>query len=126
MAKKSTTTAQATTATATGDPNKAQAIRDYHAGHPNAKPADVVKALAAQGVEVTAGRVSAVLRGNGGQKVDVEQIKRAAEFVKGYKGKVEDAVAAINAVGRFVDDCGSAEKAVKAIEAFRAVAQYVS
>ena len=86
-----------------------------------------MKALAAQGVEVTAGRVSAVLRsGNGGQKVDVEQIKRAAEFVKGYKGKVEDAVAAINAVGRFVDDCGSAEKAVKAIEAFRAVAQYVS
>ena len=43
---------------------------------------------------MNAGRVSGVLRGNGG-KVDVETIKKAAAFVGGYDGKMEDALKAI-------------------------------
>ena len=55
---------------------------------------------------MNAGRVSGVLRGNGG-KVDVETIRKAAEFVSGFDGKIEDAVKAVATVGGFVEACGS-------------------
>lgn len=41
-------------------PNKSQAIRDYYAANPKAKPLEVSAALAKQGIHVTAGFVSTV------------------------------------------------------------------
>jgi len=100
--------------------SKAQAIRDYHRDNPDAGPKEIVVALTKQGVEVNAGRVSSVLRG-GGNKVDVETIKAAAQFVAGYDGKLEDALAAVSSVGGFVEKCGGASRAKGALEAYEAV-----
>jgi hypothetical protein len=44
----------------TSGPNKSQAIRDYYASHPDAKPKQVVEALANQGVDVSAAFVSTI------------------------------------------------------------------
>lgn len=108
--------------------NKAQAIRDYSAKHPNDGPAAVVKALAAQGVDVTASRVSTVLRGGSTKKkngsVDVDTIKKAAEFVKAH-GDVDEALKAIEQVGEFITECGNAKKATAALEAYKAMAEVI-
>lgn len=132
MAKRTTTpatvNAPATTATANGknENSKAKAIRAYKAGHPDAGPKEIAEALGKDGVEVTAGRVSAVLRsGTASSKVDVDTIKRAAEFLRTFNGKVEEAVKAIDSVGQYVVACGGAEKAKAAIEAYQAVAALV-
>ncbi|NQT14367.1 MAG: hypothetical protein HQ582_16550, partial [Planctomycetes bacterium] len=75
-----------------GAVSKAQAIRDYHAEHPDAGPTEIAEALAKKGIEVNAGRVSGVLRsGTSRSKVDVETVKLAAEFVGQYKGSIEEA-----------------------------------
>lgn len=44
----------------TSGPNKSQAIRDYYAANPDAKPKAVVEALAAKGVVVTPAFVSTI------------------------------------------------------------------
>ncbi len=44
----------------TNGPNKSQAIRDYYAANPEAKPKQVVEALAAQGVDVSPAFVSTI------------------------------------------------------------------
>lgn len=41
-----------------GGPNKSAAIRDYYDAHPNAMPKDVVEALQAEGIDVSAQFVS--------------------------------------------------------------------
>ncbi len=43
-----------------GGPNKSQAIREYYAANPEAKPKAVVEALAAQGIVVSAAFVSTI------------------------------------------------------------------
>ena len=106
--------------------SKAEAIRQYKAAHPEAKAKEIAAALTQQGVEVTAGRVSSVLRGPSGRnKVDVETIRKASVFVQQYPGKLDEAVSAIEAVGQFIAECGGAEKAKAALEAFRAVSEAV-
>ncbi|MEZ6148326.1 MAG: hypothetical protein R3B91_23415, partial [Planctomycetaceae bacterium] len=73
--------------------------------------------------DVTAGRVSAVLRGpsNDSGKVDVETIKRASTFAAEFKD-IGTALHAIDQVGRFIDACGSSTKAKTALETYQAVA----
>ena len=123
MAKKQTTRKSTP---ATPAVSKAQAVRDYHAEHPELGPSEISEALTKKGVEVTAGRVSGVLRsGTSRGRVDVDTIKRAAEFVGQYKGKLADAVKAIETVGGFVESCGGAEKAKAALEAYEAVVAVV-
>lgn len=122
MAKSNTTQAAPQNANSA---NKAKAIRDYKATNPNATPSEIAKALAGQGVAVNASRVSTVL-GNGKKRekaLDVDTIKEAAAFVKQYRGKTEDAIKAIDAVGGFVEKCGSASNAKKAIETYVALAE---
>jgi hypothetical protein len=120
MAKRNTTTRT----NGNGGTSKAEAVRQYHKEHPDAGPKEIAEALTKKGVEVTAGRVSAVLR-SGGSKVDVDTIKRAAEFVANYKGSIKDALKAIETVGGFVEACGGADKAKAALEAYEAVAAAV-
>jgi hypothetical protein len=128
MAKKNTTSQAPVVAanTTTNGANKADAIRQYHAANPTAKPTEIAKALSAQGIEVNASRVSTVL--NGGKRrggVQVETVKAAAAFVKAYGGKLESAVDAIKAVGSFVETCGSADDALAALEAYKELAAAV-
>ena len=52
----------------TSGPNKSQAIRDYYAANPEAKPKQVVEALAAQGIEVSAAFVSTIKSTSKGDK----------------------------------------------------------
>jgi len=109
-----------------GTVSKAEAIRQYKAEHPDLGPKEIAAALTKQGVEVTAGRVSAVLRsGTSRNRVDVDTIRRAAEFVTNYKGSIQDALKAIATVGQFVEQCGGADKAKAALEAYEAVAAAV-
>ena len=110
-----------------GTVSKAEAIRQYKAAHPEAKAKEIAAALTEQGVEVTAGRVSSVLRGGTSRnKVDVETIRKASVFVQQYPGKLDEAVSAIEAVGQFIAECGGAEKAKAALEAYKAVAEVVN
>ena len=119
MAKK-TATAPAPAAPETK--SKARIIKEYHKAHPEAKPAEIAKALDAQGVKVSSGRVSNVLA-RSKPRIDVEQIKSAGRFLKSYKGKVEDAAAAIASVGDYIESCGSPLAALAALEAYQAVAE---
>lgn len=105
--------------------SKADAIRAYYKEHPELGPKDIAAALVKQGVDVTAGSVSGVLRTGMSRKVDVDTIKRAAEFVGQYEGKLADAVKAIDAVGGFIESCGNAEKAKAALEAYETVVAVV-
>ena len=87
---------------------------------------EIGEPLTKQGVEVNPGRVSAVL-GTGTSKgqVDVETVKLAADFVRQYDGSIKDAVAAIDTVGGFVEQCGGAAKAKAALEVLELVAAAV-
>lgn len=73
-----------------------------------------------QGVDVTASRVSTVLRGGSTTKkngsVDVDTIKKAAEFVKAHSD-VDEALKEIKQVGEFITKCGNDKKALAALEA---------
>ena len=59
MAKRNT---QTRTRESNGGASKAEAVRQFEAPHPDAGAKEIGQALTEQGVEVTAGRVSAVLR----------------------------------------------------------------
>lgn len=104
--------------------SKAEAVRQFKAEHPDLGPKEIAEALTKKGVEVTAGRVSAVLR-SGGSKVDVATIRKASAFVQSYTGKLDEALRAIEAVGQFIAECGGPEKARSALEACRAVVEVV-
>ncbi len=121
MAKKTTTRRNTTT-----DINKAEAIRNYHAEHTDAGPSEIAKALGDQGIEVTASRVSTVLRGprkSGG--LDVDRLKIAADFAKSYDGSAADAKEAIEKLGSFIEQCGGTKKALEALDAYQAVAEAI-
>ncbi len=115
MAKKS-----GSTATTNGTANKAQAIRDYAAANPTAKPSEISKALKSQGIDVEPGRVSGVLNAKGrGRGVSVDAIKLVSAFVKQFNGKLADAEQAIQKVGKFVEECGGADDALAALASFK-------
>lgn len=125
MAKKATTRRSTTTATS-ADINKAEAIRSYHAEHTDAGPSEIAKALGDQGIEVTASRVSTVLRGprkSGG--LDVDRLKVAADFAKAYDGSAAEAKEAIEKLGSFIEQCGGTKKALEALDAYQAVAEAI-
>lgn len=72
--------------------------------------------------------ITAILAGNlialgKPPKVDVAQIKLAAEFVTNNGGDIENAIASIEYVGEFITRCGNAAKAKAALEAYQSVAQ---
>jgi hypothetical protein len=134
MAKRSTTTRTTNDRHAEVNAvsqNKADAIRAYKAEHPEARPADIVRGLAEQGVEVTASRVSTVL-GNGSARrrtsklTPAEQVRAASEFVSAYSSTDPlDAEEAIKAVGAFVERCGGSDAALEALAMYRELSAIV-
>ena len=101
---------------------KSQMIRDWFDANPNGTAVQCVKAMAEQGVEVGSAHCQQILsKRKAGGKIDVSTIKVAAEFV-GTHGDIEAAIEAIDAVGDFIKQCGSPEKAKAALETYRAVA----
>jgi hypothetical protein len=126
MAKKNTTAAAVAPAATNGnaEQNRSKMIRDYAAANPNAKVAEIIAGVKKEhSVEVSSSLVSSVLsRGSASSKVDVDSIKMAASFIKGFKGGISEAKAAIETVGGFVEECGSASKAVAALDAYEALA----
>jgi hypothetical protein len=117
MARKQSSTQTPATETV----SKAEAVRRYHAEHPDEGPRAISEGLKKQGIDVTPGRVSGVLRQGSGGRVDVETIKAAGAFVAGFDGSIDEAVASISTVGEFVEKCGGAQKAKTALEAFKGV-----
>lgn len=123
MARKNSTAVATAPVAAPAEINKAQAVRDYHAANPTATPADISKALAANGIEVSSGRVSNLLRkASAGPKLNVDQLKAAAAFVKEADSEMDDIIDAVKSVGKFVSDMGSVEAALAALETYKAVA----
>lgn len=128
MAKKATTPRTNNTTAAPADINKADAIRKYHAENPEAGPSAIAEALNAQGITVTASRVSTVLRGGKKSRkggLDVDRLKIAADFAKSYEGSAEEAKAAIEKLAKFIDECGGASNALEALDAYQAVADAI-
>lgn len=119
-------TNKTTTAAPTTTKSKADAIRDWFESNPEGTATQCAKALAEQGIEVGSGHCQQILNkrrgGSSGGKVDVAQIKLAAEFVEANGGDVENAVASIEYVGGFITKCGNAAKAKAALEAYQSVA----
>ncbi len=108
--------------------NRSQMIRDYHSANPNAGPSEIARALSTDGMKISAALVGQVLNGRSKKSkgMDVNTIKAAASFVKAYKGKVEDAAAAIESVGQFIDACGSSEAAREALTTFKEVSSVIA
>ena len=107
--------------------NKADAIRDWFKENPQGTAVQCQKALAEQGIEVGSGHCQQILnKSKSGGKVDVAQIKLAAEFVGNNGGDIENALASIEYVGTFISACGSPVKAKAALEAYQSVAAVLS
>ncbi|MGV3485606.1 MAG: hypothetical protein ACO1RT_14415, partial [Planctomycetaceae bacterium] len=51
-----------------GGPNKSQAIRDYYAAHPNAKPKEISAELKKAGIDVTPAFISTIRSTSMGKK----------------------------------------------------------
>lgn len=123
MAKKHPVAVRPAAAANGSETNRSQLIRNYAAANPTATPKQIVESLTADGHDVSSSLVSSVLsRGGSSGKVDVDSIKTAAAFVKANGGKIADAKKAIEAVGTFIDECGSASKATAALDAYEALA----
>ena len=104
--------------------SKAEAVRKAHEEHPQWTHKRISTELARVGVELTPGRVSAVLRGPSNDKVDVGTIKQASEFARAFKD-IAAALKAIEQVGGFIDQCGGSQKAKAALETYQAVSAAV-
>lgn len=105
---------------------KSDAIRDWFKSNPEGTAVQCQKALAEQGIEVGSGHCQQILnKSKSGGKVDVAQIRLAADFVKTH-GDIEAAIEAIDAVGGFIKSCGSPEKAKAALEAYQSVASVLA
>lgn len=106
-------------------PSKSDLIRDYHAKNPNAGPSEIAKALSTDTNKFSAALVGQVINGraNNGKAskggLNVEMIKAASAFVKSYEGNIEDAAAAIESVGQFIDACGGSQEALQALTTFK-------
>jgi hypothetical protein len=121
--KNNATTAAAKTTVADAEQNRSQAIREFKASNPNAKQSEIVAGLKKQGVEVTSSLVSSVLRrGTSSDRVNVNSIKEAATFIRGFKGGIDEAKKAIETVGQFVETSGGASEALAALDAYAALA----
>jgi hypothetical protein len=119
----------------TSGPNKSQAIRDYYAANPDAKPKAVVEALAAKGVVVTPAFVSTIkstsinkspktAKGKRGPKPGASVKAPKAAAVKPAAAKSGGAVSLdtlIKAKG-LVKELGGIESAMNALAALKRLA----
>lgn len=86
--------------------NKSKEIRDYHAAHPTAAPAEIAAALKTNGVKVSGQFVSTVLsnarkgKGTGkrGRKAAEPAATRPVKVIKVTKAKFADSVRAIRLI----------------------------
>jgi len=102
--------------------NKSQAIRDYMAAHPRAKPKAVAAALVEQGVQVTPMFVSAVktnAKKQGRQKVRGAARRPGLQSVGGATTSLS--IDHLVAAKRFVDSVGGVARARAAMEAVELV-----
>jgi len=115
-----------------GGPNKSQAIRDYYAAHPNAKPKEISAELKKAGVDVTPAFISTIRSTSIGKKkkttktssakapakaaskkaapaavksgvsVSIESLLKAKSMVKELGG-IDNAIATLSALKRLAD-----------------------
>jgi len=97
--------------------NKSQAVRDYHASHPDEGPTAISRALAKQGIEVRVPQVSNVLTAD--KKKGKKKVKRNKQAAPG-KSAADAAGETVNLddllrAQQFVDQVGGAESARRLI-----------
>jgi len=112
-------------------PNKSQAIRDYYAAHPSAKPKEIAAELKKQGVDVTPAFISTIrsttmkkkkkttktasvkpasvksaakspVKATGSVALSIESLLKAKGLVKELGG-IENAMATLSALKRLAD-----------------------
>jgi hypothetical protein len=120
----------------TSGPNKSQAIRAYYEANPDAKPKQVVEALAAQGVVVTAAFVSTIKSTSVNKGAKPAKAKRgpkaATTSVKAPKAAAAKPAAAKSTGGVSIDtlikakslvrDLGGIDNAISALAALKRLA----
>jgi len=120
----------------TSGPNKSQAIRAYYEANPEAKPKQVVEALAAQGVDVTAAFVSTIKSTSVNKSAKPAKAKRgpkaATTSVKAPKAAAAKPAAAKASGGVSIDslikakslvrDLGGIDNALSALAALKRLA----
>lgn len=110
---------------------KADAIRAWFKQNPESTAVECQKALKKQGIEIGSPQAQSILNKiKGGSttassKIDVAAIKLAADFVAEY-GDIDAAIEAIDAVGGFIQSCGSPAKAKAALETYQSVASMIT
>lgn len=118
-----------------GGPNKSEAIRDYYAANPTAKPKDVAEALSKQGVTVTPafvstirstskkkkvgkrGRPAATKAGRKSARKSARRGGRPATTRRAVSASDEVSIDALLKVKRIVDEMGGVEDARNALSA---------
>jgi hypothetical protein len=108
--------------------NKSQIIREYKKENPNAKPKEIVAAMAAAGVTVNAQMVSTVLSNAKKKGGKIGKRHRKAKMAEHDVGNpfaggsiVDNGIVAIEAAGALLKACGSVEAARKTLEAIAKV-----
>jgi len=100
-----------------GGPNKTQAIKDYYAENPDAKPAAAAEALNAQGIEVTSGFVSTIKSKHGLGKKRRGRRKGAAKKASTGAPSERVAIADLVKAKKLADQLGGVEKAKAMLDA---------
>jgi hypothetical protein len=115
-----------------GGPNKSQAIRDYYAAHPNAKPKEISAELKKVGIDVTPAFISTIRSTSMGKKkktvkarsakatpakststrgpaakaasgnISIDSLIKAKGLVKEF-GSIDNAIATLSALKRLAD-----------------------
>jgi len=112
-----------------GGTNKSQAIRDYYAQHPDAKPKDISAELKKMGVDVTPAFISTIRTGMGKKKKTMKSPSakasvKAAPTKRGSSPKAGVSVSIeslIKAKG-LVNDLGGIDNAIATLTALKRLA----
>ena len=97
--------------------NKSQAVRDFYADNPNAKPKDVVEGLAKKGIKLNAQYVS-VVRSNSKKKSKSGRVGRPAGRSTARKAGGETvSIDALLKLKKVVEEVGGIDNAKAALSA---------
>lgn len=113
-----------------GGPNKSQAIRDYYAAHPNAKPKEISAELKKQGIDVTPAFISTIRSTSMGKKkktVKASSAKAApaaasAKASAPSKGSTNVSIESLIKAKSLVRDLGGIDAAMATLSALKRLA----
>lgn len=109
-------------------PNKSQAIRDYYAAHPGAKPKEIAAELKKAGIDVTPAFISTIRSTTMGKKKTQKSasakapVKAAAKAVPAAKGSASISIDSLVKAKGLVRELGGIDAAMATLSALKRLA----